>query len=188
MPRLFVGLELPHAVRSDLARLSGGIPGGRWLAPEQFHLTLRFIGEVDGARFEEIALALADVEAERFTLALDGLGYFAQGRKPHTLWAGVRPAPALIALHERVASRLRAVGLAPERRNFSPHVTIARLRRVTPARLADYLQGFGAFASAPFEITAFALYSSFLSHNGAIYTVEASYPLRDALPASAAVS
>ena len=177
MPRLFVALELPAPAKGELARLAAGLPGARWVVPEQFHLTLRFIGEVNGPMVDDVAVALAGIARDPFTLTLQGLGHFSHGRRPHALWAGVRAEPALLDLHGRVENRLRAIGLPPERRNYAPHVTIARLKNVKPHRLADYLQSYGAFAGAPFAVDSFALFSSFLSHTGALYTVEASYPL-----------
>ena len=177
MPRLFVALDLPAAVKQDLQRLSAGLRGARWATPEQYHLTLCFIGDVDGATTDEIAAALADITHPKFELALDGIGHFGRGNKAHTLWAAIRNEPRLVALHDRIETRLKTIGLALERRNYAPHVTIARLKRVTSVRLAEYLQSNGAFSAGPFEVDAFHLFSSFLSHTRAIYTIEASYPL-----------
>ncbi len=193
MPRLFVALELPAHAKRDLERLRGGIPGARWITSDQFHLTLRFIGEVDGPLADDVAMALAGIADAPFTLTLDGLGHFSHGRRPHALWAGVRKHPALRDLHARIENRLQAIGLPPERRNYAPHVTIARLKtarlkKAAPARIADYLQTYGAFATAPFAVNAFALFSSFLSHRGAIHTVEASYPLEQPAQPSVAAA
>ena len=177
MPRLFVAIELPESVKRDLQRLCAGVPGARWATPDQLHLTLRFVGEVDGARADDIAVALAGITGAAFSLTLDGLGHFFHGHNPHTLWAGVRAEPALLDLQARIDARLQRLGLAPERRNYAPHVTIARLKKAASARLADYMQSYAAFLSGPFDVAGFALFSSFLSRNGAIYTIEASYPL-----------
>ena len=178
MPRIFVALDLPDAVKRDLQRLTAGLPGARWATREQYHLTLRFIGEVDGPTVDDVTAALADFSHPTFELALDGLGHFGRGHKAHTLWAAVRNEPRLIELHDRIESRLQAIGLAPEHRNYAPHVTIARLKGVSSVRLAEYLEANGAFATAPFAVEEFHLFSSFLSHNGAIYTIEVSHPLQ----------
>ena len=182
MPRLFVAIALPDGVKRDLQRLGAGLPGARWATPEQYHLTLCFIGEVDGVMFDDVAATLGEIVHPPFAVSLDGIGHFGRGRKAHTLWVSVRAEPSLIALHDRVENRLQAIGLSPERRNYTPHVTIARLKHATSARLADYLQANGAFASGPFAVDEFHLFSSFLSHNGAIYTVEASYALPQPAP------
>ena len=180
MPRLFVALDLPGNVKRDLERLCAGVPGASWLSPAQFHLTLRFIGEVDGAMFADVAASLAGVDGEGFALSLAGLGHFGRGRKIHTLWVGVRAEPGLFALRERIEARLCALGLEPERRKYKPHVTVARLKDVGEGRLADYMAAHGAFLGDPFAVDSFALFSSFLGHNGAIHSIENSYPLRSA--------
>ena len=113
MIRLFVALSLPEEVRLRLEGLRGGLPGARWQSAEQMHLTLRFIGEVDGGAFAEIRDALAQIRAEVFTLALEGVGHFPPRGRVRILWAGVVPNPALTHLHERTEAavtgpRLRA--------------------------------------------------------------------------------
>jgi 2'-5' RNA ligase len=87
--RLFVSLELPGVVREDLGRLCTDVPGARWAEPEDMHLTLRFIGDVDGLGFEDVAAALAAVRAPRLDLVLRGVGHFPPRGEPRTLWAGV---------------------------------------------------------------------------------------------------
>lgn len=185
MPRLFVAIDLPEGVKRDLERLRAGVPGANWLRPAQFHLTLRFIGEVDGALARDVAAALAGVDGEGFAMSLAGLGHFGRGRKIHTLWVGARADGGLLALRERIEARLVALGLEPEHRKYKPHVTLARLKEVGEGRLADYLAGHAAFASERFAVDSFALFSSFLGHEGAIHTIESSYPLRPAASAGA---
>ena len=177
MPRLFVAIDPSAPVRDALARLSHGVPGAKWLAPEQFHLTLRFIGEVDGGMLDEIAEALGDVEAPAFTLALDGVGHFPPRGAPRVLWAGVDDGAALGRLHDRIEARLRQLGVAPDRRGFAPHVTLARLKQAPLARVRDYLALNGGFVTEDFPVSEFQLYSSHLGAAGAVHRVEASYPL-----------
>tara|TARA_B100000686_G_scaffold31896_1_gene33195 strand:+ start:86 stop:661 length:576 start_codon:yes stop_codon:yes gene_type:complete len=178
VPRIFVALELPTTVKRGLQRLCAGLPGARWLSTDQYHLTLRFIGDVDGAALKDVTAALDGVDRDGFTLSLAGLGYFGKGRKAHTLWVGVEAEPTLFELQERIESILTTIGLEPQRRKYTPHVTIARLKGVNIGRLAEYLAANEAFASGPIAIDSFALFTSFLSHNGAIYTIESSFPLR----------
>lgn len=178
MPRIFVALELPTTVKRGLERLCAGLPGARWLSTDQHHLTLRFIGDVDGTVFKDVTAALDGIDRDGFTLSLTGLGYFGQGRKAHTLWVGIQAEPALFELQERIEAILTTIGLEPQRRKYTPHVTIARLKGAPIARLAEYLAANEAFSSGPITIDSFALFTSFLSHNGAIYTLESSFPLR----------
>ncbi len=180
MPRLFVAIDPTAPVRDALARLSHGVPGAKWVAPEQFHLTLRFIGEVEGGLYDEIVEALGDVEAPAFRLALVGVGHFPPRGAPRVLWAGVNDGAAPGRLHDRIEARLRQLGVAPDRRGFAPHVTLARLKQAPLARVRDYLALHGAFATQDFPVTEFHLYSSHLGAAGAVHRVEASYPLEGA--------
>jgi 2'-5' RNA ligase len=175
MIRLFVALTLPADVRRRLAALCSGVSGARWQRLDQFHLTLRFIGEVDEATGREIAEALDQVAITPFPLAIAGVGSFGDRRRPQVLWAGVRPEPELERLQGRIESTLQRAGLPAERRKYQPHVTLARLRDGHAGRVAEFLTGNGGFALPPFIVQGFTLYSSFLSHSGAIYRPEAEY-------------
>lgn len=177
MIRLFVGLELPEDMRQRLAGLGGGVPGARWVAPESLHLTVRFIGEVDEGRFEDIQVALARVKAPAFDLTLAGVATFGKAKKPHTLFVGVARNASLSALHAKVDRALVSAGLDPESRKYSPHVTLARLKDAAAPRLVGYLSAHALFRSAPQRIGHFVLFSSFLSKSGAIYKPEVHYPL-----------
>lgn len=177
MIRLFVGLSLPEDVTRRLALLGGGIPGARWMGEEQLHLTLRFIGEVDGPTFGDIRLALSAVQSPAFDLTLAGTGHFGDGRKLRALWAGVASAPDLAGLQERVESVLVRAGVPAGRRKFTPHVTLARLRDAPVGRVTDFLAAHGLFSAGPFRIDEFHLLSSHPSSDGSVYDIEESYAL-----------
>jgi RNA 2',3'-cyclic 3'-phosphodiesterase len=176
MPRLFTGLEIPPSVARSLAMMRGGLPGARWIDPENYHLTLRFIGDIDDALAREIALLLGRVHRGPFEARLDGLTSFG-GRKPRALVAAASPVPALMELqaeHDRLLQRL---GLEPEGRKYTPHVTLARLRDSSSHEVADYLAARGHFRSPSFEVSRFVLFSSRASVGGGPYLVEEAYPL-----------
>lgn len=177
MPRLFIALDLPEDVTGALDRLCEGLPGIRWSDPDQFHLTVRFIGEVDQGVFYDVGEALADVHHAPFELALKGLGQFPPRGAPHTLWVGVDdPSGGLASLRRRVERRLEEAGLEPERRKFVPHVTLGRLKSPPPEeRLASYLFRRNLFRTEAFPVSSFGLYSSKLRPEGSVYTLEASY-------------
>lgn len=177
MVRLFVALELPDELRARLAALEAGVQGARWVAPENLHLTLRFIGEVPEPEFQPIAEALAAVAGAPFQLGLKGVGQFGDRRRARVLWAGVAPADPVQRLRSGVESRLQRAGLAPEGRKFKPHVTLARLRDTPLDAVGNFLVDHGRFESPPFEVSSFALFSSHLGQAGAIHSVEADYPL-----------
>ncbi len=178
MIRLFVGLELPDAVRRRLAATAGGIPGARWVPEENLHLTLRFIGGIDEGLAQEVAEGLAAISAPAFEMALTGFDTFGSARHPHALWAAVERQPALTHLREKVESAVVRCGLPPEGRRFTPHVTVARFKEPpAPGRLQSFLEAHNLFHAGPFPVEAFTLFSSHLSRNGALYTAEARYPL-----------
>jgi 2'-5' RNA ligase len=176
MPRLFTALEIPPPVAQSLAMMRGGLPGARWIDPENYHLTLRFIGDIDDALAHDIAGLLGRVRRMPFELRLDGLSSFG-GRKPRALVAAATPIAPLMEMqaeHERILQRL---GLEPEGRKYTPHVTLARLRDTSSHQVADYLSARGYYRSASFQVSRFVLFSSRASVGGGPYVVEAEYPL-----------
>ena len=177
MIRLFVAVPLPELVRTRLSMLQSGLQGARWIKPENVHLTLRFIGEVRNDLASDIDMALSEIAAPAFTLELDGVNSFSRGRHPHTLWVGMAKSEPLTHLQAKIEATLVRAGLEAEARNFSPHITIARLKEMRPNRVAAWAAEHGAFRTAPFAVDRFALFSSFLKPDGAVHMEEASYPL-----------
>ncbi len=177
MVRLFVAIDLPAAVKHRLGGLCAGLPGARWVAPEQLHLTLRFIGEVDNEVFADVAEVLATANVAPFPLRLSGVGHFPPRGAPKVLWAGVEDGDSAARLNRTIEARLRGLGLPPDRRKFSPHVTLARLKATPIGRVRDYLAVNGPFATEDFPVSEFHLYSSKLGAKGAIHRIEASYDL-----------
>lgn len=177
MHRLFVALRPPRAIRERLLGLMGGVPGARWQADEQLHLTLRFIGETDTHQAEDIAAALGSVRHAPLELRLEGCGMFDDRRgKPNALWAGASPRDPLAALHRKVDQAIVRAGLEPERRAYLPHITLARMPG-SAGPVDRWLADHSALASEPFTIDAMALYESRLGHGGASYEPVARYPL-----------
>ena len=174
MMRLFTGLELPSDIALDLNFMQGGIPGARWIDRESFHITLRFIGDIDDHLGRGVAEALGDADMRPFTLRLKSVDVFG-GNKPHAIIARVEENPELSRLqmaHERICQSL---GLEPEGRKFIPHVTLARLRNPDPAALRNFIESHALYRSRPFEIERFLLFSSKPSSGGGPYAVEAAY-------------
>ena len=176
MPRLFIGLEIPDDVGHALSLLRGGLPGARWIDPENYHLTLRFIGDIDDALARDIAGLLGRVQRRPFELRLDGLTSFG-GRKPRAVVASITAVAPLLELQAEQERLLQRLGLEPEGRKYIPHVTLARLRETSSWQVADYLSARGHFRSAAFEVSRFVLFSSRSSVGGGPYVVEAAYPL-----------
>ena len=176
MPRLFTALELPERIVSQLAVARGGLAGARWLEAEDYHVTLRFIGDVDGRAARDITEALGDIRRPKALIRFEGLSWFG-GDKPRTIIARVKPDPALMDLQAEQERRLRRIGVEPETRKYTPHVTLGRLRGVAQAAVADYLAARGALQTEAFTAERFALYSARDGTGGGPYVVEAAYRL-----------
>lgn len=175
--RLFVALDLPDAVRHDLATIAHGIPGARWVPEENYHLTLRFIGAIEHWQAHDVDEALAGIRARPFELALGGLGTFERQGRVQALWVGVQRNEALALLQSKVENALRRVGLESERRRFAPHVTLARTEAAEPAKIAAYMQRHNLFRSPAVRVDSFTLFSSHLGRECATYTPEVEYAL-----------
>lgn len=175
MPRLFVAIDLPGNVREELVGLRKDLPGGRWVAGDQLHLTLRFIGDVEAQQQRDIDAALRHVREEPFSLTLRQVGHF--GRPGRVLWVGMDPSPRLLALQREVEAALVRAGVPPEERPFSPHITLARLKGTPHHLLAPYEEEHRRFAATPFPVAEFHLYSSTLTPSGALHRREGTYQL-----------
>jgi RNA 2',3'-cyclic 3'-phosphodiesterase len=176
MPRLFTGLELPPEVTQQLASLRGGLSGARWIDEENYHITLRFIGDIDHATARDVYLDLWRIKRPPLKISLTELSFFG-GDRPHSLIVKVQPTPELIELqmdHERI---MRRIGLPAETRKFTPHVTLARLKGVSAIAVADYLSLRSFPLQQSFTADAFLVYSSRDSVGGGPYLIEAEYPL-----------
>ncbi len=176
MPRLFTGLEVPEAVASAIAFARGGMTGARWIEPSDYHITLRFVGDVDQRAAREIDDTLGGIRRRPLTVAFDGLSSFG-GDRPRTIVVRVRPDAELVDLQAEHERRLRRLGLPPETRKYTPHVTLARLRGASARAVAEYLASRGGFSVQGFVASRFVLYSSRDGVGGGPYVVEAAYPL-----------
>ena len=183
MPRLFTALEIPRDAALSLSLLRGGLPGARWLDVENYHITLRFIGDIDGPTADELISAFDRIDRPSFSLSLSGMGSFGS-KKPHSIWAGVSPSAELKALQAEIERICQRLGLAPDPRRFAPHVTLARLRNARVGDVVEYLGGRGDFRTLPFDVGRFVVMSSRDSIGGGPYIVEEAYPLgwRRSLP------
>ncbi len=176
--RLFVALDLPWLLREQLAGLAVGLAGVRWVAPENYHITLRFIGEMPGHKAEDIDHALAGLRARGFLLELCGVGALEKAGRVTALYVGVARNPALALLRGKIDTALSRAGLPAERRRFAPHVTLARLDdRAAEPKLAGWVQAHNLFRSPPVPVAHFTLFSSLLGKEQSVYTPEVEYAL-----------
>lgn len=177
MLRLFVGIEFPPELKLRLSLLCTGVPGAKWVDPGNFHLTLRFIGEITEDVAADVDEVLARIKAPRFMLQLAGTGVFG-GNRPRALWVGVERHPDLVRLRDKIEQVLVRAGLEPEQRKFAPHVTLARLRDPELDKLGHFLAAHAQFRAEPLPVEQFSLIASFSTKAGSVYEDQADYPLR----------
>jgi 2'-5' RNA ligase len=182
MMRLFVGLALPPSLKDRLAPLMSGLPGAKWVSPDNLHLTLRFVGEADERDAAVLDEALSAIERPSFDLQVTGCGIFAQRRGPEAVWIGVTSTPPLVDLQAAVERAVVRAGFAPEEKRFRPHITLARLKDTPQPRLQSFVAGHNLFKDTV-PIEEFVLFSSKLGSSDPIYIAETVYPLNSVTPA-----
>jgi RNA 2',3'-cyclic 3'-phosphodiesterase len=178
MPRLFVAIDLPEEVKTQLSGFSRELTGCKWVGMDELHLTLRFIGEVDDGTFALIGRALTAVRFESFPLTLCGVGHFPPHKHPRVLWVGIQGGEELGRLQQNVELALIEAGISPDDRPFSPHITLARMKDTAPSDVARFERDHAGLVCPTFEVSEFILYSSVLSRTGAIHTKEQIYRCR----------
>ena len=176
MPRLFTALELPERIADELARVQGPLPGAHWIDQDDYHITLRFVGDVGYADANEVHSILEQTRRPALTVTLGDIGVFGDDR-PRAIVAMVKPTAALLELQGEQERLMRRIGLAPEKRKYAPHVTLARLRGCSPATVAGFLGARGFLAARDFAVTEITLFSARDSIGGSPYVAEATYPL-----------
>lgn len=179
MPRLFVALPVPDDVADELIPLQSGVPDARWVAPENFHVTLCFAGEVQGGVMRDLEEELSDIAGSRFPVAIAGVEQFSSGKQPKALVALVEKNDRLDWLQQKVSTVARNCGIEIDRRKFRPHVTLARFSAgaETGHHIAQFMASFSTFKAGPWLADHFALYSSRHGGSGRVYTEEAAYDL-----------
>lgn len=175
--RLFVGIAIPPEIGERLWALTGGVKGARWMPPETYHLTLRFIGEAGRPQAEELDAMLRTIEASAFELALAGVNYFGTASRPRVLWAGVDPSLPLHQLARKVDRAARQAEFPRDDRAYTPHVTIARLHDTSLVEAMAYVQQKALFRAPPFTVEHFTLFESRQGKAEPAYIPLADYPL-----------
>ncbi len=175
MARLFTGIEIPEHIRTELTHFQSGLTDARWIAPENFHLTLRFAGDIDDRLADDFIDFLQMIECPPIEIKLNGLGSFG-GKKPRAIWVGVEQSPELMQLQHAHEMAAQKSGLEPETRKFTPHVTLARLRYVSPEAVARYFQERGSVTLPAFELERTVLFSARPGGGGGPYRVETAFP------------
>ena len=179
--RLFIAMPIPEKFRDILHGLKDTRLPVRWTPPENYHLTLRFIGEVTESRADEIRQQLHKVEAgEPFEMVLEGLGAFPRPSRPRVIWCAAEPEQPIKTLHSRIQHTLSAVDLEPEDKPFHPHVTLGRVKQSSTA-IEEFLKENESFTAGRFRVNQFCLYVSKLGKAGAVHKVVETYPFGNEL-------
>ena len=177
MPRLFAAIALSPETRSELSRLTCGLPGARWIDQANMHLTIRFIGEVDGNRALDVASFLQTVSIPKFDLTISGIGLFGDKKRPKVIWAGVQPCAELMRLNQKLEIGLQRMGFAPDSRKYHPHVTLAKLKNTTTHDARLFCENHAFFRLPTQSVNGFVLFESHLSSHGSQYDAIAHYAL-----------
>ena len=191
--RIFVGLDIPDSIRTAIARYMDGLrnfaPDVRWVSPESFHITLKFIGEQKPDAVEQIKQSLSVVQAARFDIAFHDVGFFPNAKRPRVFWVGIHAGDALTKLASAADHAVALTGVALETNPFKPHLTLSRSGSGRPhakagdrpdnklARLAEKLKALPPPDFGTMTAHEFYLYESKLSPSGARYSKLQAFPL-----------
>ena len=189
--RLFTAITLPQEILLRLDRLLAALRAEaliKWSPLDNLHITTKFIGEWPEARLEELHDTLADsAPREPFEVEISGLGWFPNERAPRVLWAGVQGGEALMQLAQDTDERLLPLGIRHEDREFSPHLTLARIKSPVPLRaLRERVMRLQPAQIGKFEVSNFALYRSDPGSNASIYRKLREYRFEASMAASSA--
>ena len=176
--RTFIALELPPALISLLAEVQENLQSmglrAKWVRPENIHLTLKFLGNIDPADIDKIGGAMVDAVGEfgTFNLVAGGVGVFPGINRPRVIWVGLKgQVQLLFAMQRRLEDNLAALGYKKEKRPFKGHLTLGRFRKsVNPNKIRRVLQEFGNLASEEFTARRVIFYKSDLKPTGAVYS------------------
>jgi len=176
--RLFIAIPLSGVARRRLAGLCEGLRVGRWIDPANFHITLKFLGEVDRHQAQDLDAALEGIRAPAFDIAFDGLGTFERKGKVHTLWVGVEKTAEIKRLRDKVERACQQVGFAPEGGRYTPHISLARFKvPPPPGDIGAWLERTEPFSAGPYPVDRFTLFQSHLNREGAVYDALVDYEL-----------
>lgn len=183
--RTFVAVEIPGNILSKIREVQEGIKGYgfkiSWVRPENIHLTLKFLGNIEAVDVEKISNAISNT-AKGYTpisLAAKGIGVFPDIRRPRVLWVGLTgQIETLVNLQKTLDENLKAFGFPEEKRSFKGHLTLGRIKtKINPKKLGDALMACRSFESETFTAGEVILYKSELKPSGAVYSKLASASL-----------
>lgn len=179
MIRAFVALMLPKRLRDDLEGMQAGLTVGRLVPPENYHLTLAFLGEHPRPVLEDLHLELETIAPEPLDLTINGVDVFG-GSSPRALFAAVLQTDPLKALRAKILHAADEAGIHPDRRRFHPHITLSRFSGLGDEdrlELDQFIARRLEISAGPFIIPSFGLYRSTLRNGPPVYDLMAEYPI-----------
>jgi len=174
--RLFAALPVPPEIAGPLSDLQKDLPGASWRPIENFHITLRFFGELDTPTARELDADLANIDARQMQLEINGMGWFGR-REPRAVWARITPDEQLERLAGACERAARRLGLPPDKARYTPHITLAYCHNTPLEEAMRWCDTHGAYRAGPFWADRFHLYESHMGRGPSRYTEEAEYPL-----------
>ncbi|MCZ2327980.1 RNA 2',3'-cyclic phosphodiesterase [Bartonella sp. F02] len=178
MLRLFSAIKIPQQTTELLISLQNGLPKAQWINPRNFHITLSFFGNVEDSMVDELTHALSTIKCPSFSLHLNGFDVFRSENKPHSLVVRIAPCAELNFLHEKIRSIQNQLGLTLDPKQFTPHITLARLLDIKSEDLSSYLSFQGDFSFPSFKIDQFVLFLSEKPSSDAPYIVKGIWSLQ----------
>jgi 2'-5' RNA ligase len=185
MPRLFIGIKIipAESLKDSFHELKGNLTQSsiKWVETENFHLTLRFLGNVDKASMESLISLLGKIAVENsaFTLESAEFGYFGKKKHPRVIWYAFKPDTNLLLLQSSIEESLTKMGVEKEEKHYSPHLTLGRVKNLSiRENLEEILSNLHTIAEK-YPVTKFSLIESTLTPKGSVYTVLQDFYLMD---------
>ena len=178
MKRIFIGLQFPRAICDQLNNLKGGVIGANWVVHENYHLTLRYLGECDNNLLDDVYLALSQIRTCSFSIQLQGVNHFKKKGVIKSLWVGTVRNSSLIALKTEIDLMLQKINIKKEGRAFYPHVTLAKLYRPRLSEVTFFEQINNLYCSKKIPINHITIFESHSLKGGSIYQPLTKVPLR----------
>lgn len=191
--RAFIAITLPIAIKTELEStiqkfMAQRVQGVRWVAVDNIHLTLKFLGDTPPADLAQLTKILQAESAAHpsFTVEVAGIGAFPNPRRPRIIWVGLQAHAVLNDLVARIESAASSIGIQPEERAFSPHLTLGRIKNdISTADLQNLSAALNSVkigSAGVFTVTQFTLFRSDLRPQGPLYSVLEQFSLQAAAP------
>ena len=170
MKRIFIALSFPSDIVEELAALQFGLRGAKWVPSQNFHVTLSFIGDVSIVVLDNIIEMLRDLRSFPFCIKLQGINHFSSAGRVRSVWVNVTNKTALSILQKKIKNCLLRNNVSQDKREFNPHVTLARLKNARPEDVAGFIQFNNLFKTRSFLIESFTLFESIKQKDSSVYS------------------